>query len=126
MALSLPLVSPVTVKPVLQDTLDANQKTFRCRNYVTLVRWRKALELRYTTWSDPHFSVLWQDTDYANNDVSVKPIANSTDLSNAAKIFVQVCRGEDKCITITVYFAKTANCKKGCGSCLVQGKYCHE
>ena len=77
-------------------------------NYVTLVRWRKALELRYTTWSDPHFSVLWQDTDYANNDVSVKPIANSTDLSNIAKTFVQVCRGEDKCITNTLYFAKTA------------------
>ncbi|WP_419600161.1 GDSL-type esterase/lipase family protein [Thiolapillus sp.] len=114
------------MKPVLQDTLDANQKTFRCWNYVTLVRWRKALELRYTTWNDPHFSVFWQDTDYANNDVSVKPNANSTDLSNIAKTFVQVCRGEDKCITITVYFAKTATRKKGCGSCLVQGKYCHE
>ena len=95
MALSLPLVFPVTVKPVLQDTLDVNQKTFRCWNYATLVRWRKALELRYTTWSDPDFSVLWQDTDYAINDVSVKPIANSTDLSNIAKTGVQVCRGED-------------------------------
>ena len=85
MTLSLPLVSPVTVKSVLQDTLGTNQKTFRCWNYVTLVRWRKALELRYTTWNDPHFSVLWQDTDYANNDVRIKPIANSTDLSNIAK-----------------------------------------
>ena len=37
---------------------------------------------------------------------------------------MQVCRGDDKCITITVYFVKTATRKKGCGSCLVQGKYC--
>ena len=68
----------------------ANQKTFRCWNYVTLVRWRKALELRYTTWSDPHFSVLWQDTDHANNDVSVKPIANSTDLRKHLFKFAEV------------------------------------
>lgn len=38
----------------------------------------------------------------------------------------QVCGGEDKCITIPVYFAKTANRKKGCGPCLVQGNCCQK
>ena len=39
-------------------------------------------------------------------------------VSDIAKTFVQVCRGDDKCITITVYFVKTATREKGCGSCL--------
>ena len=55
------------LKPLLKDTLDDDQKTFCCWNRETLVRWRRALGLRYCSWSDPRFSVLWQDTDHANN-----------------------------------------------------------
>ena len=122
MTLSLPLCTDF-VKPLLKDTLDDDQKTFRCWNRETLVRWRRALGLRYCSWSDPRFSVLWQDTDHANN-VSDN-IDSVFSVSDIAKTFVQVCTGDDKCITITVYFVKTATRKKGCGSCLVQGKYCY-
>ena len=73
----------------------------------------------YCLWSDPRFSVLCHNV--SDNMDSV------FSLSDIVKTFVQVCRGDDKCITITVYFAKTCMqppAKKGCGSCLVQGKYC--
>ena len=113
--------------PVLKETKDPFQKTFKCNDAQTLKKWREALALRYYNNPDPgvKFSVRWEDRDHEERCLKIPLITEDPAAHNLAKTFVQVYKDDvKKCISITLYFLKRSTRKKGCGTCLIQGDYC--
>ena len=117
-----------TQKPVLKDTLDKNQKTFRCFDLPIVIKWREALALRYFNDPDKNssFVVSWEDRDYQEKVIQVPLICKDPKKSNLAKSFIQISDSISNtlCITITLYFLKRVTRTKGAGSCLIQGSFC--
>ena len=97
-----PLAVTISSKPTIKHTLDDNQKTFRCFESETLFKWRAALALRSP------YNILWEDRD-CDGDLLV----DNVPLSTLWKIFVQIYKDEEKCLSITLFHQK-AHTKKGC------------
>ena len=106
-------------KPAIIRTHDNNQKKFYC-DTETLLHWRNALWIRYR---DLHGDCRMSWEDRAGPKTRIKLPGVVTSLPNdLTQTKCQVHYGENKCITVTLYFKKLKN--GGGGTCLIQGLMC--
>ena len=106
-------------KPAIIKTHDNNQKKFYC-DTGTLLHWRNALWTRYSNLQGD-CRLSWEDRAGPKTQINLPGVVTSLP-TNLAQTKCQVHYGENKCITVTLYFKKIKN--GGGGTCLIQGLMC--